>query len=386
MNKKMVLTCICGFYLLHYMTMGVYTPYVNVYYERLGFTGSQIGLISLIGLLFAMLAAPLFGVLCDKTKSDKGVIVFLMLASAVSMFIWSKQSTFIPVLLASTFLLIFRSDIGSISDSMAVKFCNQEEFDFGFVRSIGSLGYLLGAFVVANTLAAFGFQGPYVMCFIVFMILGAILICFFPNKQEENSVEQKEEFSLLKDGKELLLNKDFLFIIIVMVFSTMALDCAVSYAGNHLVTTMNQPDSLIGIFSCAMVLPEVFMVMRIGKVIKKIGLKKLYIFACITQIIRMLVYAFSGNIYLFLLVSALHGIMIGAGGVGNVEFMHQRIPSKMLSTAMSIYGATYTIGTALFSQLFGIIYQYGSSNMIFLVCAMFTLIPLVMVCFSKRLS
>lgn len=387
MSKKMVLTCICGFYLLHYMSMGVYSPYVNVYYERLGFTGSQIGLISLVGLLFAMLAAPLFGILCDKTKSDKGVIVFLMLASATSMFVWSKQVAFVPVLFASTFLLIFRSDIGSISDSMAVKFCNQEEFDFGFVRSIGSLGYLMGAFVVANTLSAFGFQGPYVMCFIVFMILGAILICFFPStKEEEASLNKKEDFSLLKDGKELLFNKDFIFIIIVMVFSTMALDCSVSYAGNHLVSTMNQPDSLIGIFSCAMVLPEVFMVMRIGKVIKKIGLKKLYIFACITQIVRMLVYAFSGNIYLFLIASALHGIMIGAGCVGNVEFMHQHIPSKMLSTAMSIYGAIYTIGTALFSQLFGIIYQYGSSNMIFLVTALFTLIPLVMVSFSKRLS
>ena len=225
MSKKMVLTCICGFFLLHYMTMGVYTPYVNVYYERLGFTGSQIGLISLIGLLFAMLAAPLFGILCDKTKSDKGVIVFLMLASAASMFLWSKQTTFIPVLFTSTLLLIFRSDIGSISDSLAVKFCNQEEYDFGFVRSIGSLGYLLGAFVVANTLAAFGFQGPYVMCFIVFMILGAILICFFPNSKEEEENSKKEDFSLLKDGKELLLNKDFIFIIIVMIFSTMALDC-----------------------------------------------------------------------------------------------------------------------------------------------------------------
>lgn len=385
MNKKWVLVNICGFYLLHYMTMGVFTPYVNVYYERIGFSGSQIGMISLIGLLCAMLCAPLFGILCDKTKSDKGVIIFLMIASATSMFFWSTQSTFIGVLFASTLLLIFRSDIGSLSDSMAVKFCNKDGYDFGFVRSIGSLGYLVGSFVVANFLVSKGYQGPFVYCYILFMILGAILISFVPKQNSEEKVE-KNEFSLLKDGKELLKNKDFQFIIVIMIFSIMTIDCAVAYAGNHLVSTLGQADSLIGIFSCAMVLPEVFMVMYIGRFIKRFGLKKLYIVACLSQIIRLLVYAMSGNIFLFLFASTLHGIMIGAGGVGNVEFMHQRIPSKMLSTAMSIYGAIYTIGTALFSQVFGIIYQYGSSNMIFLVAALLSVIPLLMVCFSKRIS
>lgn len=384
MNKKMVLASICGFYLLHYMTMGVYSPYVNVYYERLGFSGSQMGMISLVGLLLAMLCAPLFGVLCDKTKSDKGVIIFLMLSSALSIYLWSTQAYFAGVLVTSTLFLIFRSDIGSLSDSLAVKFCNQEGFDFGFVRSLGSLGYLLGSFVVANFLISKGFQGPFVYSYMLFMVLGAFLIFFFPKNSEHT--KSKGEFSLLKDGKELLKNKDFLFIIIVMLFSSMIIDCIGSYAGNHLISTLKQQDSVIGIFSCAMVLPEVFLVMGIGKVIKKFGLKKLYILACASQVLRLLVYAFTNNIVLFLLASTLHGIMIGAGGVGNVEFMHQRIPSRMLSTAMSIYGATYTIGTAICSQVFGIIYQYGSSNLIFLVGAILTIIPLLMVTFSKRFA
>lgn len=381
--KNKLTWIIAGYYLLHYITMGVYSPYVNVYYERIGFNGSQIGMISLVGLICAMICAPIFGMLCDKTKNEKAVISGLMLLAGASMLVWRAQTEFVYVLITATLLLIFRSDIGSLADSLSVKICNRFDMKFSFIRAIGSLGYLVGAFVIANILNMFGEQGPYVGCYVLCMVLGAILVWFFPKAESETS---KEKVSITKDGLALLKNKDFIFITIVMIFTTMILDCAVAYAGNHLVATLEQPDSIIGIFSCAMVLPEVFLVMYINTFVKKLGLKKVYILACISQIIRLLVYAFSNNIILFLVASTLHGIMIGVGTVGNVEFMYKRIDRKMLSTAMSLYNATYTITTALSSQVFGWIYQYGSSNMIFLISAVLTCIPLVMITTSKRFS
>ena len=60
----------CIFYFFYYITLGVYSPYLNVYYERLGFSGSQIGNINSLGLLFAMFITPLWGVVSDKTYSD----------------------------------------------------------------------------------------------------------------------------------------------------------------------------------------------------------------------------------------------------------------------------------------------------------------------------
>lgn len=383
MTKKQSYIYLCLFYLLHYMTMGVYSPYVNVYYERLGFNGSQIGTITSIGLMFGMLFAPLWGILSDKTKKYRLIIGALMILSAISIFIWSMQTSYWSIIITSIFLLIFRSDISSLADTLSVKYCNENDLDFSIVRSLGSLGYLLGAFVVANILNALGFAGPYVYVYMLLMILGALILFKFPQVRVDTNTEK---FNLGVDLKALVKNVDFIYITIIMVFTSMIIDCAVNYGGNHLVMTLKQDDTMIGFFSCAMVLPEVFIVMKGSAFFKRFGFRKFYIFATITQVIRCIGYAISGNAYIFLLLSTFHGIMIVASCVGNINFMHKAIPSKILATAMSVYSAIYTVGSAFFAQVFGIIYEYMGSNMIFILTGILSMIPLIMIIFSKRLS
>ena len=52
---------LCISYLLFYITMGVYSPYLNLYFERVGLNGSQIGLINSCGYIAAMIFSPIWG-------------------------------------------------------------------------------------------------------------------------------------------------------------------------------------------------------------------------------------------------------------------------------------------------------------------------------------
>lgn len=374
----------CLFYLLYYISIGVFSPYLNIYYERLGFSGSQIGNINSISLLASMFVAPLWGIVADKTKKHKLVLSIAMGASCGAIFIWSLQRNFASVLVTAVFLQICRCNIGSLSDSMSVKFCNEHGYDFSVIRSLGSFGYVFGSFFLGNVATYFGFSGPFVYIFLICSAIGVISIMNFDD--DESDVESHEDVHEKGELLKILKNGDFIYALLLMILASAVIDVVCGFCGNHLVMTLGKSDSYIGIATLAMVAPEVFIVMKAQKLFDKVGYRNLYLIGCGTQTIRLLVYAFVPNAMIFLLVSAFHGFCIAAICVGNVNYLYRCIDRKLLATGMSIYNVGYILSSALFNQLFGSIYETSGSGSMFFVAAVLSFISFLMVLFSKRLS
>ena len=192
----------------------------------------------------------------------------------------------------------------------------------------------------------------------------------------------KEEGNFL----ELFKNKDYVFILFLCFFTIIVNDSTINYLGNHLVSTLQLPDSAIGLNTCAMVLPEVFIIMNIHKMIRKIGLKKSFMIAIITQILRCILYATSTSLPIFMIGSLVHGLMIGVGTVGVVDYIHKKIPSHMMARAMTVYGGFTVISYAIQAQAYGFVYQMFGSHMIFIITLVCTAIALLMTLKTKRLD
>jgi Na+/melibiose symporter-like transporter len=73
--------------------------------------------------------------------------------------------------------------------------------------------------------------------------------------------------------KELVTNKNYIFILIIIMLTTVIVDCAMNYAGNHLISTLGGFESLISWMVFITVLPEVLFLMFTIKVINKLGLR-----------------------------------------------------------------------------------------------------------------
>lgn len=380
LGKKQVFGILGFLYFLYFITMGTYTPYLNIYYERLGLDGTQMGMISAVGLILAMMLSPLWGAITDKTHRYKSMIAFLLIANAISALVWYQQTVFLYVFVTSLFVAVFRSNINNLLDGLAIQYCQKEGLDFGKIRSLGSFGYLFGSFIIGNLLFIFfQMEGPYIYVLALTAIFAAFLLIFVPSP----SVQEKEV--LFKENmKALLKNKDFIFITCFSFFSSMAMDSCVNYIGNHVVSTLHETDFVIGLATCAMVLPEIFIMTKISGLFKRRGMKTVYCLSCILQIIRFLCYTFVNNTIVFLIVSMVHGFMVAVGTVGNVTFIHKKVPTEMLATAMSIYGSVTIIGFAFLAQLFGVVYHLWKSPAIFFIGFIFTCIALVMAMKTKR--
>ena len=166
---------------------------------------------------------------------------------------------------------IFRSNIGNLLDALAIQSCKENNKEFSFVRAMGSLGYLIASFGIGNFLfEKFQLQGPYIQILAIGNVLLVLCLLFIKPITHQKFETVKEEGNFL----ELFKNKDYVFILFLCFFTIIVNDSTINYLGNHLVSTLQLPDSAIGLNTCAMVLPEVFIIMNIHKMIRKIGLKK----------------------------------------------------------------------------------------------------------------
>ncbi len=375
---------ICLFYIVYYITLGVVAPYMNVYYERLGFNGSQIGLITSLGMIASMMITPIWGILSDKTQNPRAVIALILTMAGLTSIVWMTQTAFLPVLILSVILSVFRQNVWSLVDGVGIQFCSDHGKDFGFARSMGSLGYLLGSFLIGNLMFSLGFSGPYMQVFIICSFLGAMMIMCVPAGKVQEKQKNDENFK--KNLVSLLKNKHYLYVLAVMLMTSMVVDMILNYSGNHLVSTLGQSESMIGIFSFAQVFPEIIIVMFANRIFRRMKTSQIFMLGALAQLIRFVLCAVSHSVVVFLLATTLHGVTIAVSSVAYVSYIHKHVDRSILSTAMAFYGTVCTIGSALINQVFGFVYQYGSSYHLFWIGAGTAGIAIVLILLNRHLD
>ena len=76
-----------AFYFIYYMGLGVYTTYITIYFQSIGLSSSEIGLVQSIGPVVSMLGLTIAGSIADKTgKMNIVLSVSLLLTSICSLF------------------------------------------------------------------------------------------------------------------------------------------------------------------------------------------------------------------------------------------------------------------------------------------------------------
>jgi predicted MFS family arabinose efflux permease len=125
------------------------------------------------------------------------------------------------------------------------------------------------------------------------------------------------------------------------------------------------------------VLPEVIFFLFATKLMMKVGFKKFYIFAVVTLILRFMVYSVTENVFLFLAVGAVGPIMMASAVIGNFLYIKKHVANNLTGTAFMINAAILTLGRAVFSLMFGVIYDRFGSFMLFKFSIVFFVIALL---------
>ena len=91
------------FYFMYYAAAAALVPFLIVYYQNLGLTGTQIGFLAGIPPLVSLFSAPFWGALADMTQRHKlslliaisGAILLALALSVFTAFTWLIRTTLI---------------------------------------------------------------------------------------------------------------------------------------------------------------------------------------------------------------------------------------------------------------------------------------------------
>jgi len=134
---------------LFYVGSGLW-PFCNVYFRELGFTGSQIGTMTAIGIALAAVALPISGIISDRFCSARKLLIGLIL-------IWVPLHIAIPVAgnilgaVLPVFLFLAAANVlaRSLGISLLDTWCGGEMdrvgSSYGAVRRYGSLSYVFSS-------------------------------------------------------------------------------------------------------------------------------------------------------------------------------------------------------------------------------------------------
>lgn len=371
------------FYFVLVGAVGAFMPYVNVYLENsIGLTGSQIGLITAVALVVGVCVIPLWGIIGDKTRKYNLLLLITLSLTLVVLYFYSKQTVYIGCFVCAIALEVARLGSTPMADTITMNYTSENGGNYGSIRAMGSLGYMLISMLVGFLADIFGLDGPMFTTYMV-LIGVAILTCItFPKTTSKEKEETAENVSF----KELLTDTNFLFILALTMVTSVVVDNTGKYAGNHLVTTLQGSSSLISWSTFSQVLPEVVFLTIAVKVINKTGYKMFYLISAICMAIRMFVYAFIPNPYIFVAAGVVHCLGVACQTVGNLAYLKQTINPAVFGTSVTLLNAAIQLGGAIYSYVFGLVYELKGSFAIFTIGGIIVLIGIVMILHTKRFN
>ena len=108
-------------YLTYYASLGALMPYLPVYFHSLGHKGTSIGLLGAVKPLTTLLAAPLWGIISDKSGNHVSTLQFTFVTSLVCQLLVGMNSNLTYLMVTVFVTALLNAPVKSLIDSIVMR-------------------------------------------------------------------------------------------------------------------------------------------------------------------------------------------------------------------------------------------------------------------------
>jgi PPP family 3-phenylpropionic acid transporter len=337
-------------YFFYFGGMASLMPFLPLYYEQIGLSGRQIGLLLSIPPLMMLFSAPLFGGLADATQRHKRLLnlAIIMVAVAITgLFLGANFFWLIPVVMVYAF---FMAPIMPLVDRTTLELLGPRKNQYGKQRLWGALGWGVAA-PVAGLLVEDGGLSWAFYSFLSFWFI--LLLTSFRLPVSQNSI--KNEF--WRGLRLLLTNRQWAIFLTVIFFSGAGMAVIHNYFFLYL-NELGASSTLMGFSLSIATVSELAIMYYSDRLLARWGAKRIIIFSLAAFIVRTLAYAYTTVPWLALLIQLLHGPSFAAMWVAGVHHADEIAPAGVRATAQGIFsGVTMGLGSAFGAIIGGVLYE-----------------------------
>jgi PPP family 3-phenylpropionic acid transporter len=287
------------YYCLIFASNGSYGSYIGLYYNDVGLDSINIGIISSLSALVAILVQPAWGIYSDRSKYKNNILILCIIMSTISIWlipIWGNVFFFITI--ATILFTIFQCAINPLGDAMTLELASKNNFKFSNMRTAGSLGFALMS-VVAGWMIQYGIHYIFVM-YSAIMLLALCLTPFIPKvKGHQREGKKVKLIELFKNRK----------LVIIYIFSFLMQASLGFFFSFHAIYSSEQGIStdLVGLGLSIGSFSQFPFMIFFDKIYKKFGIVNILIFSGFIHAIRWVICAYFFTSQTILLTWILHG-------------------------------------------------------------------------------
>ena len=366
-----------SFSFLYFASMASMIPFMVLYFQGLGFTGAQIGLLNSISPLITLFSAPLWTGLADVTRRHRLLMGLALLGGVVLMLIFPLLHAFAPVLLVSVLFYAFFAPVSSFSDSATMVMLADEKEMYGRIRLGGTIGYGLAAPIAGMLVQNYGLNWAFWVC-------AAFSLLAFIVSQKLVYGQVKADDPVKLSVRELLANPRWLLFLALAVAGGVALAATNTYFFPYM-EELGAKESMMGFALTVGTLAEIPVLFFGNHLVRRLKPFGLLMLTMVVTAIRLLLFAASGSPNLVLFVQLLNGLTFPAMWVAGVSYADENAPAGMGATAQGIFSATvFGLGNAVGGFTGGLLLESVGGRGLYLVFGVVVLAIVAIVALIQR--
>lgn len=334
-----------AFFFLHFFNVGLFLPYLNVYYHSVGIAPAQLGILGAAARLSTSVAPPVAGALADRLRRGREImLVCVAVSSLIALVMWGIRE-FWALLILITLHAAARGAIGPIAENASLREIEEHGGQYGRVRWWGSFGFIIAALGAGRLIDVYSSIG---MIFPVAFIGGIALmgvIARFPKESAGLRSRFRGDLAKLFRSRPLM---NFYGASLLMALSSGPFGLYFSIYLREL----GMPALLIGLAWTVGVVSEIFFLFYAENIKRCIGLKAMIAAGILATSLRWALVSLTTSAELLVAIQALHGVTFGVYHAAAVQYVDRLSGEAIKNTGQALYtaatfGGGATIGVLL---------------------------------------
>lgn len=347
------------YYFFFFGAIGCLVPFLNVYLEHQGLSGSQIGLINSVAPLIALTANPFWGGVADRWQIHRLVLTLCAVAAGGIALFLLKISGFWAYMLLISVLVFFRSPVPALLDSTTMGLVKRVEGSYGRQRMWGSVAFVLATLGLGQILSIENLRPAFWLHAITMAIGCGGLSLFLPIRRSPVQV------NILAGLRDLSRNRSYMSFLGAMVLMGMGIASFFNFIGLHILAVGGN-EAQLGMAFAATGMAEIPIMFMGARWFRRYRHARLILVGFGGFVLTWTLFSLTTSAEQIILIMALNGICFGMIWVAVVGFASDTAPAGLEATAQSLVGAAQGgLGMSLGALFAGYLWDIGGGPVIF---------------------
>lgn len=347
------------FYFLYFAALSSLMPFFVLFYQRLGFNGAQIGLLTGIPPLITLFAAPFWTGVADSRRWHKWVMGVGIAVTVIVVFLLQSFTGFLVVFALIMLFNTFLSPVPALADSATMNMLGKERAMYGRIRLGGTIGWGLYAPIAGLLVQKYGLHAAF-WSFSAIMLVNLFVSQRFVHGSQEKSESNQGGMRTMLTSRRWI---NFLFLAFLGGVGSFSV---AAYLFPYM-AELGASESTMGLASSIATLTEVFIFFFGNRLVKRFGSYGLLFLALVLSGIRSLLYGLVSTPGMVLVLQALGGTIFPAIWLAGVSYADENAPLGLKSSAQGLFGAMmFGVGSAVSGFAAGLLLEsIGGRGMFF---------------------